>query len=58
MKKVSHLSTVCDNNKTNQSFLKKFDPVYNSGLTKNCLYYLLVHLFKNIQDNWIIEALF
>lgn len=50
------LAIVCDGNRVNQAFFKKFDTdkpwLTNDGLF---LLYDFVHLIKNIRNNWITE---
>jgi len=50
-------AVVCDGNRVNQLFFKKFDTV-KPWRTKNDLFLIFdyVHLLKNIRNNWITEA--
>ena len=51
------IAIVCDGNRVNQAFFKKFDTIF-PWLTKDNLFLLLdyVHIFKDIRNNWIIEV--
>ena len=51
------IAIVCDGNRVNQAFFKKFDTIF-PWLTKDNLFLLFdyVHIFKNIRNNWITEA--
>ena len=51
------IAIVCDGNKVNQAFFKKFNTIF-PWLTKDNLFLLFdyVHIFKNIRNNWITEA--
>ena len=51
------IAIVCDGNRVNQAFFKKFDTIF-PWLTKENLFLLFdyVHVFKNIRNNWITEA--
>ena len=51
------VAIICDGNRVNQSFFKKFDTI-NPWRTKDNLFLLFdfVHLIKNIRNNWITEA--
>ena len=51
------IAIVCDGNRVNQAFFKKFDTIF-PWLTKDNLFLLFdyVHIFENIRNNWITEA--
>ena len=51
------IAIVCDGNRVNQAFFKKFDTIF-PWITKDNLFLLFdyVHIFKNIRNNWITEA--
>ena len=51
------IAIVCDGNRVNQAFFKKFVTIF-PWLTKDNLFLLFdyVHIFKNIRNNWITEA--
>ena len=50
------VSIICDGNRTNQSFFKKFDRV-SPWLTSDNIFllYYYVHLIKSVRNNWITE---
>ena len=49
---------ICDGNRVNQSFFKKFDCV-EPWRTRDNIFLLfdVVHLIKNIRNNWITETM-
>ena len=50
------VSIICDGNRTNQSFFKKFDLVSPWLTSENIvLLYDYVHLMKSVRNNWITE---
>ena len=51
------IAIICDGNRVNQSFLKKFVTI-SPWRTKTQLIFLFdfVHLLQNTRDNWITEA--
>ena len=51
------IAIVCDGNRVNQAFFKKFHTIFPL-VTKDNLFLLFdyVHIFKNIRNNWITEA--
>ena len=52
------VAIICDGNRVNQSFFKKFDCV-EPWRTRDNIFLLFdfVHLIKNIRNNWITEAM-
>jgi hypothetical protein len=51
------VAIICDGNRVNQSFFKKFDTI-NPWRTRDNIFLLFdfVHLLKNIRNNWITET--
>ena len=52
------VAILCDNNKVNQSFFKKFNLISPWRTTENIfLLYDYVHLIKSIRNNWLTEKM-
>ena len=55
---VKVITIICDGNRVNQSFFKKFETINPWRKKNNLLLFDFVHLLKNIRNtcNWITEA--